>query len=245
MSEPIHGIFPVFEALRAGIEMERILISRSANKKQIADLLRLARRKGVPIIEKAKQDLNDLVDGNTQGIVAYVKASPYVSVQTILQESEKRGEPPFLALLDGIEDPHNLGAILRSADGVGVHGVIIPQKRSAGLTGTVAKTSAGASLHVKTAQVANLSFTIEALKQQNIWFVGADQQAELLYTEADLTGALGIVVGGEGSGLHRLVKAKCDFLVKIPMRGKVNSLNASVAAALLFFEVRRQRSNKN
>jgi len=244
MREMIFGIHPVLEALRAGIEMEQILIARSVNKRQVAELLRLARARQVPIRQTDKQELARLVEGNTQGVVAQAKASLYVPVQSILDAGVERGEPPLIALLDGIEDPHNLGAILRSADGAGVHGVIIPRRRSVGLTGIVAKTSAGASLHVKTAQVANLNAAIDLLKARDVWFVGADQQADLTYTEVDLTGPIGIVVGAEGTGLHRLVKEKCDFLVNIPMFGEVNSLNASVAAALLFFEARRQRARK-
>lgn len=244
MNEIIFGVHPVLEALRAGVGVERILLARGKPSRALAELRRLAEKQRLPVQEIDKASLQRRFPGNTQGVVAYVRSVVGATVETILQEARKRREPSFIGLLDGIEDPHNLGAILRSADGAGVHGVIFPKRRSAGLTGTVAKTSAGASVHVNTVQVSNLSTTIDGLKKREIWFVGADQQGTLNYTDVDLTGPVGIVVGAEGRGLHRLVKSKCDFLVRIPMHGKVNSLNASVAAALLFFEVRRQRAVK-
>lgn len=245
MSETIYGRNSILEALRAGRQIDKIFIHSDLRHPRLSEISNLARKNRVRIQKVSKAKLLELAgQTNTQGVVAFVQAARYATVEDILNKSEKLHEPPLLAILDGIEDPHNLGAILRSADGAGFHGVILPKRRSVGLTTTVAKTSAGASAHILTAQVANLNYIIEELKRKNIWFIGADQSAEQNYTDVDLTGPLGVVIGGEGKGLHRLVRENCDFLVKIPMYGKVNSLNASVAAALLFFEIRRQRGLK-
>lgn len=242
--EIIYGRNPVLEAIRAKREIGEIHLVADLRHAKLAEISRLARKQGIPVKKVSKQAVLRVAgEARTQGVVAFVRGSGYVPVDEILRQSETLNEPPLIACLDSIEDPHNLGAILRSADGAGFHGVILPKRRSAGLTATVAKTSAGASAHILTAQVANLNAVMEELKNKNIWFVGADQDAKQAYTEADLTGSLAVVVGAEGSGLHRLVKEKCDFLVRIPMYGKVNSLNASVAAALLFFEIRRQRES--
>ncbi|MFQ5652901.1 MAG: 23S rRNA (guanosine(2251)-2'-O)-methyltransferase RlmB [bacterium] len=242
--EIIYGRNPVLEAIRAKREIGEIHLVADLRHAKLAEISRLARKQGIPVKKVSKQAVLRVAgEARTQGVVAFVRGSGYVPVDEILRQSETLNEPPLIACLDSIEDPHNLGAILRSADGAGFHGVILPKRRSAGLTATVAKTSAGASAHILTAQVANLNAVMEELKNKNIWFVGADQDAKQAYTEVDLTGSLAVVVGAEGSGLHRLVKEKCDFLVRIPMYGKVNSLNASVAAALLFFEIRRQRES--
>lgn len=242
MSDIICGRNPVMEALRAHFKIQKILIAANLQHPRLAEIERLARQNDVPVQRAPKENLANLSgEVRTQGVVALVGSQPYATVQQILEHSQKLGGPPLVALLDGIEDPHNFGAILRSADAAGCHGVVVPKRRSAALTATVAKTSAGAMAHVPVARVANLNAAIDELKRRDIWIVGATQEAEKIYTETDLTGALGIVIGSEGKGLHRLVQEKCDFLVKIPMCGKVNSLNASVAAALLFFEVRRQR----
>lgn len=242
MSEIIYGRKPIIEALRSRLQVESILVLRSVKEAAVAELVSLARKSGVAIRRVSREELGQLTGGSAnQGIAAILSGHKYYDIEDILKRSEALNEPPFVALLDGIQDPHNLGAILRNADGAGVHGVVLTKKRSAGITGTVAKTSAGASAHVLTAQVSNLNYTIDALKEKGIWFVGADQDGDQLYTEADLHGPIGIVVGSEGAGLHRLVREKCDFLVRIPMYGHVASLNASVAAGLLFFEVRRQR----
>ncbi|MFQ5863878.1 MAG: 23S rRNA (guanosine(2251)-2'-O)-methyltransferase RlmB [bacterium] len=244
MPEIIYGRNSVLEALRAGQKIEKILIAAEVKGPKIFEILNQAKKHRVPI-DKAPKKILDQVAGTqkSQGVVALVPSQPFATVEDILSRSQQLNEPPLLALLDGIEDPHNFGAILRAADGARVHGVILPKRRSVGLTSTVAKTSAGASAHVLIAQVSNLNYTIEQLKSKNIWIAGADQNADQIYYEAELSGPLGLVIGAEGHGLHRLVKEKCDFLVKIPMYGKINSLNASVAAALLFFEARRQRKN--
>ncbi len=243
MSELIYGRNPVFELLHASDgSVERVLIVGPTRDQRLEEIQKLARQRHIPIKQLNRVEMDQLLRNNKhQGVAAYVSVPGYVEVEDILEVAAQRNEPPLLALLDSIEDPHNLGAILRSADGAGLHGVIIPKNRAANVTATVAKTSAGAVAHIKTAQVTNLNRTIDSLKEKGIWFVGADQASEQDYTQADLTGPLGIVVGAEGRGLHRLLKERCDFLVKIPMYGKINSLNASVAAALLFFEARRQR----
>jgi 23S rRNA (guanosine2251-2'-O)-methyltransferase len=242
MPEIIYGRNPVLEALRAGQNFEKILIAAEVRGAKISEILSQAKKNRVPLQKVPKKILNEVAGTQkSQGVVAIVLSQSYATVDDIVRRSQQLNQPPFLALLDGIEDPHNLGAILRAADGAGVHGVILPKRRSVGLTATVAKTSAGASAHVLTALVSNINYTIDQLKAKNIWIVGADQNATQDYYDADLSGPLGIVIGAEGRGLRHLVKEKCDFLVKIPMYGKLNSLNASVAAALLFFEVRRQR----
>ncbi len=245
MSEIIYGRKPVLEVLRSGKKIEKILIDKNLSRSKINEILTQAKKLQIPV-EKISAKLLFKITGieKNQGVAAIIPSFEYASLSDILAISVKRQEPHFLALLDGIEDPHNLGAIIRSAEGAGVHGIIIPERRAVGLTATVAKTSAGALAYVPVAQVSNLNYTIDSLKKQNIWIIGADQNAQQIYYEADFTLPLGIVIGSEGKGLHRLVKEKCDFLVKIPMYGQVNSLNASVAAALLFFEVRRQRSLK-
>jgi 23S rRNA (guanosine2251-2'-O)-methyltransferase len=242
MAEIIYGRNPVLEALKARLKFEKILIAENQNDTRISEIESRAAGAGVFVQRVPPKRLAELAgNANSQGVIAFVHAQSYATVEEILQKSSAAGEPPLLALLDGLEDPHNLGAIIRAADGAGLHGLILPKRRSVGLTGAVAKTSAGAVAHMQVAQVSNLSQCIDQLKQRNIWIVGADESAEKPYYEADLSGALGIVVGGEGEGLHRLVREKCDFLVKIPMYGSVNSLNAAVAAAVIFFEARRQR----
>ena len=242
MPEIIYGRNPVIEALRAGKSVEKIFIAEGIKGQIISEIAVLAKRNGVPVERVSRQKLSDRADNsNTQGVVAFFKSQSYASLEDIFSKCGELNEPPLVALLDGIEDPHNLGAIIRSADGAGLHGIILPKKRSAGLTSTVVKTSAGASNYVLTVQVSNLNYTIETLKKKNIWIAGTDQNAGQSFTEADLSGPLAIVIGAEGRGMHRLIKENCDFLVSIPMFGKMNSLNASVAAALLFFEARRQR----
>ncbi|MFQ5772392.1 MAG: 23S rRNA (guanosine(2251)-2'-O)-methyltransferase RlmB [bacterium] len=242
MPQIIYGRNPVVEALRAGQRIDKILIAAELKDTKISEILSLAKINHVPVERVSKKILAEVAStSKSQGVLAMVQPTAFATIEDILQKSQQQDEPPLIALLDGIEDPHNLGAILRAADGAGVHGTILPKRRAVGITATVAKTSAGASAHVLTAQVSNLNYTIEQLKAKNIWIVGADQNAERIYYEADLSGAVALVIGAEGRGLHRLVREKCDFLVQIPMFGKINSLNASVAAALLFFEVRRQR----
>jgi 23S rRNA (guanosine2251-2'-O)-methyltransferase len=245
MSEILCGRNPVSEAIRAGAVFEKIYIVHTPKNGPYASLASLAKRQNIKIEFVSRQKLSEISgDKNPRGVAAVVRSQPYAAVGDILDAATAAKEPPLVILLDNIQDPHNLGAIIRTADSAGVHGVIIPKKRSAGLTGTVAKTSAGASAHMAVARVSNLNYTIDELKEKNIWFVGTDAQASLSYTEVDMTGPTGIVIGSEGDGMHRLVREKCDFLVKIPMYGRVNSLNASVAAGLLFYEARRQRTRE-
>ena len=245
MPEIIYGRNPVIEAMRAGKSVEKVLIAEEIKGQIITEITALARRNNVSVERISKQKLREQAKNfNTQGVIAFIKSQSYASIEDILNKSKELNEPPLLVLLDGIEDPQNLGAIIRSAEGAGLHGIILPKKRSAGLTSTVTKTSAGASNYVLTAQVSNLNYTIDNLKKNNVWIAGADQNAGQHFTEVDLSGPLAIVIGAEGRGIHRLVKENCDFLVSIPMFGKMNSLNASVAAALLFFEARRQRKLK-
>ena len=245
MSEIIYGRNPVIEAIRAGKPVEKILIAATIKGQIITEITALARKNNVSVERISKQKLGEHAKNfNTQGVIAFIKSQSYASIEDILSKSKELNEPPLLAILDGIEDPHNLGAIIRSSEGAGLHGSILPKRRSAGLTSIVTKTSAGASNYVLTAQVSNLNYTIDNLKKNNVWIAGTDQNAGQHFTEVDLSGPLAIVIGAEGSGIHRLVKEKCDFLVSIPMFGKMNSLNASVAAALLFFEARRQRQLK-
>lgn len=243
MAEIIYGRNPVLEALKAHLKFDKILISEKIDPERVSEILGQAKDAGIFVQRVPPKKIIAIAgDVVSQGIIGIVHSQNYAEVGDILAKSLDLQEPPLLGLLDGLEDPHNLGAILRAADGAGVHGLILPKHRSVGLTGAVAKTSAGAVAHVPVAQVTNLNQCIEDLKEKNIWIVGADQAAEKSYYGADLSGALGIVIGGEGNGLHRLVKEKCDFLVKIPMFGRVNSLNAAVAGAIIFFEARRQRS---
>lgn len=245
MSEVIYGRNPILEAIRSGRSVEKLFVAEEIADPKITEIINLARNGCVAIEKVSKKKLVELAGtAHAQGVVALIRSQPYASLEEILSRSTELNEPLLVTLLDGIEDPHNLGAIIRSAEGAGLHGVVVPKRRSAGLSSTVAKTSAGASNYVLTAQVSNLNYTIDKLKQQNIWVVGAEQTAKQSYIDADLSGPVAIVIGAEGRGLHRLVRERCDFLVSIPMYGRMNSLNASVAAALLFFEARRQRQLK-
>lgn len=247
MPEIIYGRNPVVEALRAKQPILQLYVLKGVKDQRLSEIEVRAARLKVPVSRVEKAKLLELASvEKTQGVVALLARGQETTLADLFAKARQKNEAPLIALLDGIEDPHNLGAILRSADAAGVHGVVLPRRRSASVGATVAKTSAGASAHVLRVSVSNMSSTIEQLKKTgNIWFVGADQTAEKKYTEIDLTGPTGLVIGGEGKGLHRLVRDKCDFLARIPMVGKVNSLNASVAAALLFFEARRQRAEKH
>ncbi|MFZ3171066.1 MAG: 23S rRNA (guanosine(2251)-2'-O)-methyltransferase RlmB [Carboxydocellales bacterium] len=242
MSDKIFGRNPVLEALKGDRSINKLIIAKGTTGGSLSEIRAKALAKKIPIQEVERTNLDSLAEGaNHQGVMALVAARDYVEVEDILAIAKQKGEDPLILLLDEIEDPHNLGAILRSADGAGAHGVIIPKRRSASLTETVAKASAGAVEYVPVARVSNIAQTIEVLKQQGIWIVGADALGDKVYWEQDMTGPLGIVVGSEGKGIGRLIKEKCDFLVGIPMKGKISSLNASVATSLILFEVLRQR----
>ncbi len=241
MSEFVFGRNPVAEALRGGQPIEKLLIARGLHGRTIAELRQLARSGGVPIEEVPRVKLDTLAGTRKhQGVVAVVAAAAYAELEDVLQRAAVRQEPPFIAVLDGIEDPRNLGAILRSAEAAGVHGVVIPKRRAAGLTPAAIKAAAGAQAHLPVVRVTNIATLLDELKEAGLWVVGADPEAEQAFCDADLHGPIAVVIGGE-TGMRRLVRQKCDTRVRIPMYGQVSSLNASVAAALLFYEVRRQR----
>lgn len=240
--EFIAGKNPVLEALQAGRPLSKIMFAQGLKQNSVTQIISLARQRQIPFQFVAKERLNTLVDGNIhQGVVAQAGVKEYVDWEEIIAGAVKKGEDPFIILLDGLEDPRNLGAILRSADAAGAHGVIIPKHRSVSLTATVARSSAGAVEYIPVARVTNLPQVMNKLKEKGCWIVGTDPQAEQKYFEADLKGPLAVVLGSEGKGMGKLVKEKCDFLVNIPMLGQVNSLNVSVAGALLFYEIIRQR----
>lgn len=243
--EFIGGRNSVMEALKSGRAINKLLLAKGERQGSIRELVALAREKGLVIQEVEMTKLNSLAGGlRHQGILAMVPPIDYVEIDDILQRAMEKGEVPFLVLLDELEDPHNLGAILRTADAVGVHGVLIPKRRSCPLSGTVAKTSAGAVEYVPVARIGNIAQTMKQLQKQGFWIVGADMDGEKSYYEADLTGPIVLVIGSEGKGMGRLVKETCDVLVQIPMRGHINSLNASAACSLLLYEVFRQREIK-
>lgn len=236
----IEGRHPVLEALRAGRPLRKLVVARGRTA-MLEPLVGEARRRGVPVHEVEAAVIDRLARTRTpQGVIAYAAAHVLVDLDALIAAASARGEPPFLLLLDGVEDPGNLGAILRSADAAGVHGVVIPQRRAVGLTPTVAAASAGAIEHVPVAAVPNLSQAIERLKTQGIWVIGADPGATQVLYDATLRPPIALVVGAEGRGLSRLVRERCDALVRIPMHGATASLNVAAAAALVVFEVRRQ-----
>jgi 23S rRNA (guanosine2251-2'-O)-methyltransferase len=241
--DQIEGRNAVTEALRAGRSIDKIYLARGETDKTLGHIASRARAQGVVVVEADRRKLDAMsVTHAHQGVIAVAAVREYCTVEDILSAAEARGEPPFVLLCDEISDPHNLGAILRTAECAGVHGVIIPKRRSAGLTSIVDKTSAGAAEHVPVARVPNLPAAIETLKSRGLWIYGSDAGAAQSLWETDLTGPLGLVIGSEGDGMGRLVREQCDFLVGIPMRGKLNSLNASAAAGILMYEVLRQRS---
>lgn len=240
MEDIIIGRNPVAEAIRSGREIDKILIKKDGMEGSIVPIIKKAKQKGIIVQEVEKQKLDRLADGgNHQGIAAFTAAHEYASVEDILSRSEN----PLIIICDKITDPHNLGSILRTANCVGASGVIIPKRNSVGLNGIVAKTSVGAVEYTPVARVTNIAQTIDTLKEKGFWVAGADMNGEEMYS-SNLTGSLCLVIGSEGEGISRLVKEKCDFLVKIPMFGEINSLNASVAAAVLMYEASRQRNKK-
>ena len=237
----IEGRNAVLEAFRSKKSMDKLFIQDGCKDGPILSITREAKKQGTVIQFVSKERLDQLSGtGKHQGGVAYAAAYEYAQVEDLLKAAEAKKEPPFLILLDGIEDPHNLGAIIRTANLAGAHGVVIPKHRAAGLTATVARTSAGALNYTPVAKVSNLASTIENLKKQGLWFVCADMQGESMY-RLPLTGPIGLVIGNEGSGVGRLVRETCDMAAAIPMRGDIDSLNASVAAGVLAYEIVRQR----
>lgn len=242
VEESIFGRNTVLEALKGGRAIHKLIVAKGERQGSVREIIGLARDRGLVVQELDYAKLDELSGGaRHQGVVALVAPIEYVEVEDIISRAQEKGEVPFIVLLDELEDPHNVGAILRTAEAAGVHGVLIPKRRSCPVTATVAKTSAGAVEYVPIAQIGNIAQTIDGLKKSGFWVVGADMAGEQTYYEANLTGPLVVVIGGEGKGLGRLVKEKCDFLVRIPMRGQMNSLNASVACSLVLYEVVRQR----
>ncbi|RDU34890.1 23S rRNA (guanosine(2251)-2'-O)-methyltransferase RlmB [Neobacillus piezotolerans] len=242
MSEDtIIGKNPVLEALRSKRDINKILIAEGSQRGQMQQITELAKEANVIVQYVPKKKIDQLSDGNHQGVLAYVAAYQYAEVDDLFDAAKKKGEEPFFLLLDEIEDPHNLGSIMRTADAVGAHGIIIPKRRAVGLTSTVAKASTGAIEYIPVARVTNLARTIDELKERGVWIAGTDAKGSVDYRKQDFTMPLGLVIGSEGRGMGRLIREKCDFLVHLPMAGKVTSLNASVAAALLMYEVYRRR----
>ena len=235
----------VTEALRAERGINKILLAEGDREAFVSEIVNLARERKIicQFVERSK--IESIARGHRhQGVLAYAAPVEYAQMEDVLKAAEEKGEPPFLLLLDELEDPHNLGALLRTADATGVHGVLIPKHRSVPLNATVAKTSAGAIEYVPVVRVGNIAQTLKALKEKGFWVAGADMDGAQAYNKADLTGALVLVVGSEGRGMSRLTKEACDFIVSLPMVGRINSLNASVAGSILMYESMRQRLEK-
>jgi len=240
----IEGRNPVTEAIKSGRSIDKIFVQAGDRNGSIRKIIALAREKKIVICEVNRQKLDKISEtGSHQGVIAFAAAREYCTVDDILKEASDKGEKPFVIICDDLNDPHNLGSIIRTANAMGAHGVIIPKRNSVGLSPVVDKTSAGALEFTKVARVSNLVAAIEELKKQNVWIVGADMDGDRSIYTHDFTGAVGIVVGSEGKGVSRLVKEKCDFIVNIPMFGQINSLNASVAASLMIYEVARARNS--
>ncbi len=242
MQDKIFGRNPVIEAIKNDREIDKILIKKGGIEGSINVIIKMAKEKGIIVQEAEKQKLDTLSDGeNHQGVIAFAATHEYSSVKDILESASKKGHAPFVIICDKITDPHNLGSIIRTANCVGADGIIIPKRNSVGLNSIVAKTSAGAIEYTPVAKVTNIARTIDDLKKEGLWIAGADMDGEEM-CKTDLKGAVGLVIGSEGEGISRLVKDKCDFIVKIPMAGQINSLNASVAAGVLMYEILRQRN---
>ena len=243
--DQVEGRNSVIELLESGKDINKIFITRGEKHGSINKIISMAKQRKIIIVEKDKKQMDSMAKiQNYQGVIAQVPPFEYCEVEDILEYAKSKNEDPFLLILDGIEDPHNLGSIIRTAETAGVHGVIIPKRRAAAVNGTVNKVSAGAVEHMKIARVTNISDTIEKLKKDGLWICGTDVNTNKYYYEQDLTGPIGIVIGNEGSGMSKLVTKSCDFLVKIPMLGKVTSLNASVSTGIVLYEAVKQRKMK-
>lgn len=241
MDDKIIGRNPVLEAIRSGRSIDKILVKKGKYEGSIVPIIKKAKENGIIIQEVDKAKLDAAAEcGSHQGVIAYVSAYEYSTVKDILSFAHDKDEPPFVIICDKITDPHNLGAIIRTANCVGAHGVIIPKRNSVGLNSTVAKASAGAVEYTRVAKVTNIASAIDELKKEGLWITAADMDGEEMYN-IDLKGAVGLVIGSEGEGVSRLVREKCDFIASIPMTGDINSLNASVAAGVLMYEALRQR----
>lgn len=242
--EMIAGKNPVLEALRSGREINKVWIAEGVKKTGIQELIELAKEQGVLVQFVPKQKVDKLAE-NHQGIVASVAAYDYAELDDLFTAAKAKSEDPFFMILDELEDPHNLGSIMRTADAIGAHGIIIPKRRAVGLTAVVAKASTGAIEHVPVVRVTNLAQTVDELKDRGVWIAGTDAKGSQDYRKMDATLPLALIIGSEGKGMSRLLKEKCDFLYHLPMIGHVTSLNASVAAALLMYEVYRKRQEAN
>ncbi len=238
----IEGKNAVLEAFRSGKTVDKLFVQEHCEDGPVRTILREAKKQDTMVKFVKKERLDQLSEtGKHQGVIAMAAAYAYAEVEDILAAAREKGEPPFVFLLDNVEDPHNLGAVIRTANLAGAHGVIVPKNRAAGLTATVARTSAGALNYTPVAKVTNMARTIEQLKKEGLWFVCADMDGTVMY-DLDLKGPIGLVIGNEGEGVSKLVKEKCDFIASIPMKGNIDSLNASVAAGVLAYEIVRQRN---
>ena len=243
LSDQIEGRNSVLELLESERDINKILIAKGERHGSINKIIAIAKQRKIVIAEVERAKLNAISETNNhQGVIAIVPPFNYVSVEDMLAEAKAKKEDPFILILDGIEDPHNLGSIIRTAETSGVHGVIIPKRRAASVNATVSKSSAGAVEHVKIARVNNINETIKYLKEKGLWICGTDGAAKEYYYNQNLKGPIAIVIGSEGFGMSRLVKENCDFLVKIPMKGKITSLNASVSAGIIIYEALKQRN---
>ena len=240
--DQIEGRNSVLELLESGKDVNKIFVTRGEKHGSINKILGIAKERKIIVVEKDKKQMDEMAqEENYQGVIAIVPPFDYCEVEDILNEAKSRNEKAFILILDGIEDPHNLGSIIRTAETAGVHGIIIPKRRAASVNSTVSKVSAGAVEHIKIARVTNISDSIQKLKDNGLWICGTDIDAKNYYYDQDLKGPLGIVIGNEGQGMSEKVKKNCDFLVKIPMKGKVTSLNASVSTGIVVYEAVKQR----
>ena len=243
--DQVEGRNSVLELLQSGKDINKIFITRGERHGSINKIIAIAKERKVMVVEKDKKQMNQMAQNeNYQGVIAIVPPFEYCEIEDILEEAKNRNEAPFVLILDGIEDPHNLGSIIRTAETAGVHGIIIPKRRAASVNSTVNKVSAGAVEHMKIARVTNITDSINKLKENGLWICGTAIDTDKYYYNQDLTGPIGIVIGNEGEGMSDKVKKNCDFLVKIPMKGKVTSLNASVSAGIIIYETVEQKMKK-
>ena len=243
--DQVEGRNSVLELLESGKDINKIFIAKGERHGSINKIIAIAKEKGIIIVEKDKRQMDEMAQNqNYQGVIAIVPPFEYCEIEDIIDYAKEKNEDPFVLILDGIEDPHNLGSIIRTAETAGVHGVIIPKRRAAAVNSTVNKTSAGAVEHMHIARVTNISDAIQKLKDEGLWICGTDINTEKYYYDQDLTGPLGIVIGNEGNGMSEKVRKNCDFLVKIPMKGKVTSLNASVSTGIVIYEAVEQKLRK-
>lgn len=242
-NDQVEGRNAVLELLESGRDINKILVANGEKHGSIHKILAIAKERKIIVTEMERNKLNQIAQTpNNQGVIAIVPPYDYCEVEDILEEAKRKDEMPFILILDGIEDPHNLGSIIRTAEPAGVHGIIIPKRRAASVNSTVSKVSAGAVEYMKIARVNNINETIRYLKEQDVWICGTDMDTNTIYTKQDYKMPIAIVIGSEGFGMSRLVKENCDFLVKIPMKGKITSLNASVSAGIIMYEVVKNRN---